>query len=71
MGFIESGWDVKQLLKIMVMSATYQQASTSDESQLAFDSENRWLGRGAQQRLTAEMLCGLKYLPAAGTKENT
>ena len=55
-GFIESGWDVKQLLKIMVMSATYQQASTSDESQLAFDSENRWLGRGAQQRLTAEML---------------
>jgi len=54
--FMNSGWDVKQLLKIMVMSATYQQASTSDESQLAFDPENRWLGRGAQQRLTAEML---------------
>ena len=54
--FIESGWDVKQLLKTMVMSATYQQASTTDEIQLAFDPENRWLGRGTQQRLTAEML---------------
>lgn len=54
--FIESGWDVKRLLKTMVMSATYQQASSVDESQLAFDPENRWLGRGSQQRLTAEML---------------
>lgn len=54
--FIESGWDVKHLLKTMVMSATYQQASAADESQLAFDPENRWLGRGSQQRLSAEML---------------
>ncbi|MFT4566845.1 MAG: hypothetical protein ACI9FN_001806 [Saprospiraceae bacterium] len=54
--FIESDWDVKHLLKSMVMSATYQQASTTDENQLEFDPENRWLGRGTQQRLTAEML---------------
>lgn len=54
--FIESGWDVKRLLKTMVMSATYQQASSADESQLVFDPENRWLGRGSQQRLSAEML---------------
>ena len=54
--FMESGWDVKNLLKIMVMSATYQQTSTVDEDQLAFDPENKWLGRGVQQRLTAEML---------------
>lgn len=54
--FIESDWDVKHLLKTMVMSATYQQASSADESQLAFDPENRWLGRGSQQRLSAEML---------------
>ena len=54
--FRESGWDVKHLLKTMVMSATYQQSSKVDENQWAFDPENRWLGRGTQQRLTAEML---------------
>lgn len=54
--FVESGWDVKNLLKLMVMSTTYQQASSANESQLAFDPENQWLGRGTQQRLTAEML---------------
>lgn len=54
--FMESGWDVKNLLKTIVMSATYQQASFADSSALEFDPENRWLGRGTQQRLTAEML---------------
>ena len=54
--FMESGWDVKHLLKTMVMSATYQQASLIHDSQWAFDPENQWLGRGTQQRLTAEML---------------
>ncbi len=54
--FIESGWDVKQLLKLMVLSATYQQSSKTDSIQLAFDPDNRWLGRGTQQRLTAEMI---------------
>ncbi len=54
--FIESGWDVKHLLKTLVLSATYQQASATDDKQLAFDPDNRWLGRGTQQRLTAEMI---------------
>jgi hypothetical protein len=40
----------------MVMSATYQQASKTDSISLAFDSDNKWLSRGGQQRLTAEML---------------
>ena len=54
--FMESGWDVKNILKIMVMSATYQQASKTDSISLAFDPDNKWLSRGRQQRLTAEML---------------
>jgi hypothetical protein len=54
--FIESAWDVKKLLRTMVTSATYQQASRTDHTNLTFDPENRWLGRGNQQRLTAEML---------------
>ncbi len=54
--FRESGWDVKKLLKTMVMSATYQQSSRSDSIALEFDPENRWLSRGGQKRLTAEMV---------------
>ena len=54
--FMESGWDVKSILKTMVMSATYQQASKTDSTDLAFDSDNKWLSRGGQERLTAEML---------------
>lgn len=54
--FMESGWDVKALLKWMVMSATYRQATQTEEAQLAFDPDNQWLSRGPRQRLTAEML---------------
>lgn len=54
--FMESGWDIKRLLKTMLMSATYQQASSIDSVDLTFDPENRWLGRGSHQRLSAEML---------------
>jgi hypothetical protein len=54
--FIDSGWDVKHLLKLMVTSATYQQASKTDSVQIAFDPDNKWLARGNQQRLTAEMI---------------
>ena len=54
--FMESGWDVKHLLKMMVMSATYQQASAADNLAMEFDPNNQWLGRGSQQRLSAEMI---------------
>lgn len=54
--FMESGWDVKQLIKMMVMSAAYRQSAKVKETDLAFDPENKWLGRGSQHRLTAEML---------------
>tara|TARA_B100000900_G_scaffold48872_1_gene36158 strand:+ start:3828 stop:6197 length:2370 start_codon:yes stop_codon:yes gene_type:complete len=54
--FMESGWNLKHLIKIIVMSATYQQASKTVTSSLDFDPDNKWLSRGGQQRLTAEML---------------
>lgn len=54
--FMQSGWNLKHLLKLMVMSATYQQSSKTDSIQLAIDPDNKWLGRGTQQRLTAEMI---------------
>ena len=53
---VESGWDVKHVLKLIVMSSTYRQSSKVDESLLARDPENRLLARGARFRLPAWML---------------
>jgi mono/diheme cytochrome c family protein len=54
--FRQSGWDVKSLLKTMVMSATYRQSSKLDQRLLAADPDNRWLSRGPRYRLSAEMI---------------
>jgi hypothetical protein len=54
--FMDSGWNVKQILKTMVMSATYRQSSKVRPALLENDPENRLLARGARFRLPAEML---------------
>src|SRR5262249_22120458 len=54
--FVQSGWDVKQLLRLMITSATYRQDSRSTEELNERDPENRLLARGPRQRLTAEMV---------------
>lgn len=56
MDFIESGWDVKRMQKMMVMSATYRQSSEVDPAKLAIDPENRLLARGPRFRLDAEII---------------
>ncbi|MES2789665.1 MAG: DUF1553 domain-containing protein [Planctomycetota bacterium] len=55
--FRDSGWNVKALLKRIVMSQTYRQSSqfTISDSQIR-DPENRLLARGPSFRLSAEML---------------
>ncbi len=54
--FVDSGWNVKQLLRLMVTSATYAQTSDSSAELNERDPENLLLARGPRQRLTAEML---------------
>ena len=54
--FVESGWDVKRLLKTIVMSATYRQTSNTTPALLERDPENRLLARGPSGRLPAEMI---------------
>ena len=54
--FRESGWDVKALVKMVVMSRTYRQESTVSKQQLVQDPENIWLGRASRLRLPAETL---------------
>jgi len=54
--FRESGWNVKQFMKQIVMSKTYRQTSRIAPELLAADPKNRLLGRGPRFRLDAEML---------------
>jgi hypothetical protein len=54
--FVESGWDVKHMLKLIVMSATYQQSSKATPSMMEADSSNQWLARGARFRLTSQAI---------------
>jgi hypothetical protein len=54
--FVESGWDLKQLQKLMVTSATYRQSSVADPALLEADPANDWLARGPSYRLAAEQI---------------
>ncbi|HTU20073.1 MAG TPA: PSD1 and planctomycete cytochrome C domain-containing protein [Gemmataceae bacterium] len=52
----EDGWDIKKMMKRLVMSATYRQSSRVTKDRLAKDPQNRLLSRGPRFRLDAEML---------------
>ncbi len=54
--FRNSGWDVKKLVKTIVMSATYRQDSYAARELLDADPQNRMMARGPARRLTAEMM---------------
>jgi hypothetical protein len=55
--FMDSGWDVKALCKLIVLSATYRQSSVPTDPKLyAEDLDNRWLARGPRHRLSAEQI---------------
>ncbi|MEM7145550.1 MAG: DUF1553 domain-containing protein [Verrucomicrobiota bacterium] len=51
--FMESGWDVKGLQKLIVTSGTYRQSSKVNPELLERDPENRLLARGPRYRLDA------------------
>jgi hypothetical protein len=54
--FIDSGWDVKHLVRSIVTSATYRQSSDAPADLVAKDPENILLARGPRFRLSAEMI---------------
>jgi hypothetical protein len=53
---MESGWDMKHLLRILVTSATYRQSARVTTELLERDPRNRLYARGPRQRLEAEMI---------------
>ena len=54
--FIENGWQVKRLYKMLVMSATYRQSVEATSEDVERDPQNRLLARGPRFRMDAEML---------------
>ena len=54
--FIDSGWNVKRLLRKIVTSATYRQSSAASPDLRHHDPANRLYARGPSYRLPAEMI---------------
>ncbi len=52
--FMENGWDIKRLIKQIMMSATYRQSAVISKDHLAIDPENLYLARAPRMRLPAE-----------------
>ncbi len=54
--FVESGWSIKAAHRLILLSKTYQLASSHDEANAAKDPANRWYWRFDRRRLDAEAI---------------
>ncbi|MCA9058640.1 MAG: PSD1 domain-containing protein, partial [Planctomycetaceae bacterium] len=54
--FVDRHWDVRHILKQIVLSKAYQRSSEPQPSTLPSDPQNRWLTHQASFRLPAEMI---------------
>ena len=54
--FMNSNWDIKRLVKQIVMSATYRQSAVVTKESVAIDPENIYLSRAPRNRLKAEFI---------------
>ena len=68
--FVESGWNIKHMHKLIVTSATYRQESKVTADHLAKDPGNRFLARFPRLRLEAEAIRDLA-MSASGLLDST
>jgi hypothetical protein len=54
--FVESGWSLKAMHRMIMLSSTYRQGSRAHAELLARDPENRLFGRMNRRRLDAEAI---------------
>ncbi len=54
--FMDSGWDMQHMIRLIVHSATYQQSSIGTDDQVAIDPQNRYVARQNPFRLEAELV---------------
>ncbi len=68
--FRENGWNIKRLVKQIVMSATYRQSAVISKDKLKNDPENIYLSRAPRMRLPAELVKDL-VLASSGLLNRT
>ena len=68
--FMEHGWDVKRLMKQIVLSATYRQSSKVKPENYKKDPENIYLSRAPRQKVQAEFVRDI-ILSGSGLLVNT
>jgi hypothetical protein len=68
--FMEHGWDVKRLMKQIVLSATYRQSSKVNPENYKRDPENIYLTRAPRQKVQAEFVRDI-ILSGSGLLVNT
>lgn len=54
--FVKNDWSVKDMIKTIVLSSTYQQSSAASAEKIQQDPQNVWLSRGPRFRLSAELI---------------
>lgn len=54
--FVESGWSVKEIHRLIINSSTYRMSAAFDENAFQVDPENRLLWRKDRRRLEAEAI---------------
>lgn len=54
--FMDRGWSLKELVRTIVTSRTYQQSSHASSKAYRQDPQNRWLARGPRFRAEAEVV---------------
>jgi hypothetical protein len=54
--FMDSGWDVKHIVRTIVTSETYKQVSTASDELRRIDPDNRLLARQSPLRIDAELV---------------
>jgi hypothetical protein len=68
--FVSSGWSVKAMHRLIMLSNVYQQSVVSSPRNQLIDPENRWLWRANRRRLEAELIRD-SVLAAAGRLDST
>lgn len=56
MDFMNNGWDIKRLIKKIVLSSTYKQSAKLSDEKLKMDPDNMYLSRAPRIRIKAEMV---------------
>ena len=54
--FMDSQWDLKHMIRLMVTSSTYRHASNVTDDVRSKDANNKWYGRQTRMRLEAELV---------------